>query len=174
MLGEGDEMRVSFSRSDRLSYDFFRLFSRAEYALKAEAYFKLPKPQENGELAVIRAEPDWECYAKDVSAAFQAMIHQEDPLRQAVESLRAQPPRKQVIKAGKLDWEPMDGIDGEAAPVTKDILRTIRNNLFHGGKWGPGGWENVERTDYLLSAAIIALNGLLLAKPRVWARVQRQ
>ncbi|MES1383898.1 hypothetical protein ABUU23_19015, partial [Vibrio cholerae] len=30
------------------------------------------------------------------------------------------------------------------------LLKTVRNNLFHGGKHGADGWDNPERTQELL------------------------
>jgi hypothetical protein len=52
----------------------------------------------------------------------------------------ASPPRKQVLRDTGLDFEEQV-IDGNQARAQQTLLmaRTVRNNLFHGGKFLPNG-----------------------------------
>jgi len=40
------------------------------------------------------------------------------------------------------------------------LLKTIRNNLFHGGKHGADGWDDPERTKKLLQTGKTVLDQL--------------
>ena len=55
-----------------------------------------------------------------------------------------EPPLAQVVIEGTNDmaWKPVDlsKCRSELAMVVR-LLKTMRNNLFHGGKKGPEGWS---------------------------------
>jgi hypothetical protein len=68
------------------------------------------------------------------------------------------PPKKQVLVNGKLDWR--DAPPSPNLPRAEQVLlmvRRIRNNLFHGGKFLPGD----DRDQVLVNHNIIVLQACL-------------
>ena len=54
---------------------------------------------------------------------------------------------------------PFDNDASDLAKVVR-LARTVRNNLFHGGKHGNEGWDNLDRMRQLLPTTIIVLDEL--------------
>lgn len=121
---------------------FFLFFSRFEYALKRAGFVA----------EVGDAKADWTRYAQQrphlIANARDARF------RGAVALLEQQTPKKQVLIDGQLDWRG-DRYDGE---FTLDriftLVRRIRNNLFHGGKFPSGEQSAIERDRNLIRAGI--------------------
>lgn len=139
---------------------FFFTFSRFEYALKASG---LVVQGRFGE-----AVPDWNSYTDQLRGRFQGV---RDPrFVDACAYLRNDPPRKQVIANNRLDWQ-------KSRPGPRDyderyllcLVRTIRNNLFHGGKmpFGVGPDPDAARNRRLLEIGIVVLEQCLSLSPRV-------
>jgi hypothetical protein len=108
-----------------LAFDFFYWFSRFEFALK-----------ENGYLVSIvvgaRAQPDWDRFVVD---------HQDHyALSQAACALLAANPLRQIVgdngalTFGEVPFKP----DATDLRRVVGLAKTVRNNLFHGGKHGIG------------------------------------
>ena len=117
-------------------YEFFFKFSRFEFALKEYKYRKPGKYNYN-------AEPDWNSFVNDFEKAYQASA--------SATKLLQNPPRKQIIKNGNLDWEDLSF--GKSYSLLKKVtlsIKTIRNNLFHGGKHGDKSWDDTDRIKFLL------------------------
>ena len=79
----------------------------------------------------------------------------------AVAYLSAQPPKKQVILNGKLDWSEVKQGDGEgSSDYILRLVRTVRNNLFHGGKFPnpTGPMADTARDRALLENCLVILN----------------
>jgi len=114
--------QVNFHR--RLVYKFFIDFSLFEYALK-QAGFLLPVPE---------AKADWDTFAQSIDAGFDPNANRE--IRSAVQYLLNHPPRKQFNNAGVLMFgdtvRPAGCSDTQWLSV---LIRRIRNNSFHGGKF---------------------------------------
>ena len=125
-------------------YDFFYLFARFEFALKALGFHK-----GDGD-----AQPSWDRFAKVLSERFNF----DDPhVKKAVDYYFSNPPKKQIIKNGELDWKTVPPNQGKL----KDLflyLRRVRNNLFHGGKFRGKYFEYPERSNRLIDNGIIILN----------------
>lgn len=53
--------------------------------------------------------------------------------------------------------------DGCRSDLEKVVLsvKTVRNNLFHGGKHGAAGWEDPQRTHSLISMSRSVLENLV-------------
>lgn len=68
--------------------------------------------------------------------------------------LMTYPPDKQRCKGGKLVWVKSTRHDTTEAGYLLDLVRTIRNNLFHGGKYPDGPVDGSERNDDLLRAGL--------------------
>ena len=119
---------------NKLICDFLAIFSRMEFALKAS--IKYADGNEKGISA------DWDAFAKD----YASFIEKDDcELEKAIDYLFANAPKKQVLKDGELKFI----LTNNTERTTNQLLilvRRVRNNLFHGGKYHP----NDEGRDELL------------------------
>lgn len=130
-----------------LAFDFFYWFSRFEFCLKGNGYLKHDTPGDN-------AEPGWDKFVAKHASKFQ-------PSAEA-QILLDSPPERQIVLANReLDWRPVGIADctSDLARVVR-LLKTVRNNLFHGGKHGAASWDNPTRTQTLLSASKAVLGQL--------------
>ncbi len=144
--------RIANSDDRRLAWAFFVFFSRMEYALKrTQRYLKnLPK-----------AEPNWDKFGSDHDERFRESLSPR-----AAEALRyfeANPPRKQIRVDGTLGWsEPSWKLDSEKVLTwLLLVIRTVRNNLFHGGKFPLVPTQDPSRDRDLLVHSIAVLNSAL-------------
>lgn len=117
---------LGMNREDLL--DFFVLFSRMEYALKSCGYVS----NLNG------ASPDWDKFANQYSKQFESDLILEElvDLAKAHGYLFAEPPRKQCLGENNiLEWKRDEQWNSQGLKETLLLIRRIRNNLFHGGKY---------------------------------------
>jgi len=130
-----------------LAFDFFFYFSRFEFALKEAGYLKSNKLE-------AAAQAGWERYIKGFEAQYM--------LSAQGQALIDAQPQKQIVGANQdLVFSPVTFKAGDSDLRKVTVLaRTVRNNLFHGGKHVAKGWDNPERTRYLLEAAKAALDDL--------------
>ena len=127
---------------------FFAVFSRFEYSLKRSGFLK------TGE----KAEPNWDTYANGLLGYFAGV--QDEAFRDALAFLVKEPPKTQVIKGSDLDWKATVRGDGECHErFVLRLISTIRNNLFHGGKYPRplGPMDDVARNRRLLEVGITIL-----------------
>lgn len=141
----------------QLAGNFFRMFSRMEYALKAAGY--LVPNQRN-------AETDWSRFAVTVHERF-ANIGTEQ-LKKETAFLLREPPKKQINKSGVIEWDPTPPDAKNQTDLLLHYVRRIRNNLFHGGKFN-GRWFEPERSGPLIHAGIEILSACLQASEEVSA-----
>ena len=106
---------------------FLAAFSRMEYALKAAGY--LQKTDD--------ARPDWDRFAADVNVEFEQI--RDNEFMTAADFLTREPPRKQVVQKGKAVFADRPGNEPKGARSALLMVRRIRNNLVHGGKYSPAG-----------------------------------
>jgi hypothetical protein len=128
-----------------LPYNFFYSFSRFEFALKECGYLKSRR-------IGVSAEPGWEEFTKRWSNTYR--------LSHAAGTLIHLGPEQQVVGKGDvLKWVSVR-IDGCASDLERVVrlLKTVRNNLFHGGKHGGAGWDDPERTGSLLQCGMTVLD----------------
>lgn len=135
-----------------LVLDFVAYFSRFEYSLKRSGFLRL------GE----RAEPNWDAYVNTLRGRFVSI--EDATFCDAVAFLRREPPKTQAVSGAELSWTETTRGDGELDEgYVLRLVRTVRNNLFHGGKYphpvGPIG--EVARNRRLLEAAITVLGHCL-------------
>lgn len=129
-----------------LAFDFFYWFSRFEFALKEKRFLK-------NEAIGARAQPDWEKFVTAHRAAYS--------VSPAASALLAEGPRRQIVGDAEHGFE-----DVPFPPNTADLDRvvvfakTVRNNLFHGGKHGHDQWDDLHRMRRLLELTIIVLREL--------------
>lgn len=139
---------------DDLAFVLFRLFAQFEYCLKATGFMTQGR---NGE-----ASPDWTGFARSLPPLF------EEPnsaaLAKAVHYILEHPPKKQVIEEGRLAWSDRAPNSENLTDLVLLYVRRVRNNLFHGGKFN-GHWFAPERSQQLMSAAVVILEAALVASP---------
>jgi hypothetical protein len=130
-----------------LAFDFFYWFSRFEFALKENRYLKCCD-------AGARAEPGWGAFIKQWHAQYVAST-------EAAALQSAKPEIQIVAPNGDLAWKAvgLNDCKSELAKVVR-LLKTVRNNLFHGGKHDAEGWDDPERTELLLSSGKAVLDQL--------------
>jgi hypothetical protein len=133
-----------------LVLNFFWKFSVFECALKREGFLRAGR--NNG------AEPDWDNFSREVQGRFaQVSI---PGFAEAVGKFRQLAPQRQVVRNGHLGWDSIMQGDGESdeAYVLR-LLKTARNNLFHGGKYPDGPIEEVAHDREILRTALVVLDG---------------
>ncbi|RCU45687.1 hypothetical protein DU002_14600 [Corallincola holothuriorum] len=120
-----------------LAFDFFYWFSRFEFALKENKFLKCNEQGKN-------AEPGWDSLVEFLAEGFEHTA-------ETSELLQLNPKRQKVGAHSELEWKDVgfDDCKSELCRVVR-LLKTVRNNLFHGGKHGAEGWDNPERTERLL------------------------
>lgn len=147
--------------------EYFLTFSRFEYSLKAIGLFIRPQPNSESikrfreEGVLPEAKPDWDKFAVSLRGSFR--IDRTNNLKQACEYILDSPPIKQVIIINDgLAWETPVRPNNEAEIVfLLRMLRYIRNNLFHGGKYNIEVHEDTERTAMLLRSSLVILEECL-------------
>lgn len=147
---------------DKLSFQFFRLFSRAEYALKAGGFLA----NANGD-----AKADWTGFASHVHGAFIDAEAADQALAGAVAYMLTHPPKKQLAQNGQLVWQVIPPNSESRTDLILLYVRRVRNNLFHGGKFSHE-WIDPERSKRLIEAALIILRTTVDECPAVVAAYQ--
>ena len=132
--------------------DFFGAFSRFEYALKAAGYVDVRKKD-----GAVTAS--WHRFAKKHAGAFDQRA--TPALAEAVTYLLGSPPKKQVFEDGHLSFVDAEA-DGNDLHKLLIYVGRVRNNLFHGGKFGPkeeeGRDEKLVRFALEVLSACVVLN----------------
>jgi len=132
--------------------DFLIMFVRFEFALKQTGYYRLKDAQ---------IAPDWKRFAEDYARKFNSG---EGELRYAKKYLLQDPPRHQRIEGGRPCFPDADRYgDGKTSDFEKliDIIKGVRNNLFHGGEFPSGPVSEPGRDAELLKAAMCVLQHAL-------------
>jgi len=130
----------------RLAYDFFFWFSRFESALKERRYLV---SQQVG----ARAKPNWDQFVAEFRESYTPSV--------AAKTLIEASPQRQVVGEHELTFEAISF--PENCPQLDQVvtlLKTARNNLFHGGKHGSSYWDDPERVRALLAPSITILGEL--------------
>ena len=129
-----------------LAAEFNARFARFEFALKENGFIKNPTPG-------ARAEPGWDGFVRHFEAGYR--------LTEAGRSLISMNPRRQKVGPSGLEFDDV-GFDDKPSQLGKvtRLLKTVRNNVVHGGKFAMGGWDNPGRTSKLLELTITILDEL--------------
>jgi hypothetical protein len=143
-----------------LACEFLCTFARFEYSLKARGFTRGDEKS---------AEANWDLFGRTIDAGFNPQQHKE--LAIAVGYLLGEPPKKQVLTDNQIEWKdvPPD-VNLPCAERVLLMVRRVRNNLFHGGKFlqgeNPGGDRDrllVEYSLLVLRACIPLHEGVSLA-----------
>lgn len=132
---------------ERAAFDFHYWFARFEFCLKEGAYLKSDRPGK-------KAEPNWDKFVRSnrsgyaISADARALVN-------------ATPMQQVTASNSKLAWREIIFDENEYdLQKVAILLRTVRNNLFQGGKSGQNGWDDVEKTMKILAHAKVVLDEL--------------
>jgi hypothetical protein len=143
-----------------LVFRFFVNFSMFECALKRAGFLQHPRNKEG------YAAPDWKKFADSLGGCF-AGVH-DGPFGQAVALLKASPPQQQVVKQGQLGWASQPQLASESAEAyLLRLVKTVRNNLFHGGKYPAVAVEEAARNRDLLEACLVVLEKCRQLSPQL-------
>lgn len=142
-------------KHSQLIYKFFWLISRFEYALKIVGFCN-----KNGD-----AQPDWDAFAKSINDDFVKDSNKE--LAKSVDYILSQPPNKQIVQDGELKWSKALPKNKPELELLLILVRRVRNNLFHGGKYSDGYFEEPARSKELIEACISILNHCLSLSHKV-------
>lgn len=130
-----------------LAYEFLGTFARCEYALKGSGFARG---------SATSVEANWDTFASAIDWHFRRAADQA--FKDAVDFLLSEPPRKQVLRNGEVQWK--DSPPDRSLPKAQQVLlmvRRIRNNLFHGAKvWSPE-YGNRARDIKLVEAGLVVL-----------------
>lgn len=128
------------------SFEFFYWFSRFEFALKENQFLK-------NHTEGARAEPGWDQFISSHEATY--------GLSDIGSQLVAAAPKRQIVGPHGIDFVPV-GFDDHPSELAKVVrlLKTVRNNLFHGGKHGAEGWDDPQRILLLMDLCINILDEL--------------
>lgn len=129
-----------------LAFEFFHRFARFEYSLKENGNVQ------SGPRGVAQA--DWNAF----TTAYQANYQLSDYAKELLGS----PPDVQKVRDKRLmEWAPLSfDVDKSELSNLVLVVKTVRNNLFHGGKHSAAGWDNPDRMRFLLSRSIEVLDTL--------------
>ena len=148
--------------SPGLFLEFLTVFSRAEYALKTAKYHE----------QAPHVTPSWDRFANHINTDFRLITDTE--FLEAVNYLMTNPPGKQVIEDGELRFRPTDvDPDQTRAQQVLGLVRRVRNNLFHGGKFVTAEQDNNHRNHRLIEASLTVLKRCLTLDPEVHSRYER-
>ncbi|WP_305805899.1 hypothetical protein [Stenotrophomonas sp. YIM B06876] len=132
---------------EHTAFHFFYAFARFEFCLKEAGYLKSDKPGK-------KAEPNWDRFVRSNRSRY--------TLSAAALALLNAAPQQQISTApGKLAWREIEFDENEyELQAVAILLRTARNNVFHGGRHGANGWDDVNRTMQILTHGKTVLDEL--------------
>lgn len=155
-----EEGAYSIQYDRELVLEFFLEFSRFEYCLKRGGFLRK---------GIEEAVPDWDTFAKSLRGRL--TDGPSDDFRQGHLVLTNRPPKKQMVTpSGGLGWrESTRGVKEADEAFLLRLVRTVRNNLFHGGKfpYPDGPVQDPARGRDLVRAALDVLRECRRVSPRI-------
>ena len=149
-----DLIRSLTGDNGEIVLQFFVTFSRFEYALKRAGFIK-----RDGYSNVL---PNWCRFAERLDAWLADITGTE--FTKAKSYLLREPPLKLIFdKSGEIILCPPERRGNESdAEYLLRLVRDVRNNLFHGGKYPDGPVSDQARNSQLLQACLTILETCLL------------
>jgi hypothetical protein len=149
-------MNMGFTADPTLVLDFLRTFSRLEYSLKVTR-FRQPGDGE--------ARANWKGFVAEISPHFNPDSSPE--LASAYRYLTHNPPRTLEVKDDAVSWVAYVPKVGSSANEAVWIIKQVRNNLFHGGKFAIDPTASLQRDSELLRAGKVLLDYFVSIVPEV-------
>lgn len=137
-----------------LVIEFVATFSRLEYALKSTRF-----------CSEVKTQADWDAFATEIDSSFTSLDCKE--LLDARDYLLTNPPRKQKKCNGELRFVEDSARDYCNTRQLIKYIKTVRNNLFHGGKYSPDGEKEARRNHQLVNSSLIILKNCYPILPDV-------
>lgn len=148
---------------DRL-FHFLSLFARWECALKKNQFATAG--------GYNQAKPNWTKFASDHEAAIAAL--DEPRFVAARDALLANPPRQELFLNDHVEWSANPRRKGETDAVYLfRVVRDVRNNLFHGGKYVRSSEAELARNRPLIDNAIALLECALVLNDQIGAMFEK-
>lgn len=147
---------VNVTLDHNLLFEFFLTFARFEFALKSSGFVTGDDRE---------AKPDWDRFGKSLDLE---EVRRDPKFVAAHDYLSLHPPARQVLAAGGLAWDatvPFGKLDRMDQVLA--LVRRIRNNLFHGGKFNDQVHTGPGRNRLLLHHSIAILCRCLELSPPV-------
>ena len=146
------------SKNKSLVFVFLITFSRFEFALKNSIEFATSNKS--------GVKPNWDKFCNSLENLFNKSNSRD--LSEAVDYLLNNPPKIQHLENNTIIWQ--DRIFDNTTSIMNQLnlhIRTIRNNLFHGGKINGKSEKELVRDFNLLNSAMIILNEWLTLNEKV-------
>ncbi len=138
---------LAVSRESILKFLF--VFSRFEYALKVTGF------HDGNEL---EPKPAWDRFAREVSTDFDLVQDRAGTFRAAVQYLLDNPPKKLALIGHGLGWQVAPHGQGVSRSENALLMvRRVRNNLFHGGKYLRDETASRDRDRLLIESSLTVL-----------------
>jgi hypothetical protein len=141
---------------ENLAANFFKRFARCEFALKDGGFHNRHKTD---------AEADWRKFALSIENRLSEEELEKpglEELKEAVEYILQYPPKKQIIENDNLAWRVSNPSTNSRADLILIHVRRVRNNLFHGGKFG-SDWFDPPRSEFLMKHSSTILDACFRA-----------
>jgi hypothetical protein len=139
---------------------FLVMYTRSEYALKRV----FPRKGPFG-----RVEPDWKAFAGSIAADLATM--QDQTFVRARDRLFVAAPRQYAFVGNATHWiaNPRRATERTDAEYLLRVVRDVRNNLFHGGKYPDPDEtpEELANDQDLIDSAALVLERCLRLNPLV-------
>lgn len=150
--------------NNELLLNYFLTFAKFEYALKISGFFQRTAPEKIDPQKPPEAKPDWDSFANSLRDKFN--LEASNEVANACTYFTDHPPNKQVIIHDNVAWEtPVIPENEHIVQFLLRMIRCVRNNLFHGGKFNNEVHESTERTTLLLENSLIILNECMNHSP---------
>ena len=147
-----------------LVFDFFWAFTTIECAMKHAGIHKTREGSDAIEANWEQFETDLVYYGTERSLKF----------RQAARSLQGFRVQRLELINNKPGWKPVERRGMGDVEFTLYLLRLVRNNLFHGGKYEFGApADQVERDTAIIRSALAVLDQCFEQHPRVKVEVEQ-
>lgn len=146
-----EKIFVALGPEKELVVEFFAVFSRFEYALKRAQFLE---PGKN-------VSASWDKFAKSLESNRDIIT----TITKNADYLLGKPPKKQICKDNKIGWELPERrpkpFDSDIYWIF-DLIRIVRNNLFHGGKYPDNEWPiDPVRDTQLVKSSLAVLKACL-------------
>jgi len=142
-----------------LCFEFFVVFTRFEYALKRNGFCR---SNESGDVIGV----DWD---KAAASLEKTCGHEITQFRSSGAYIFSVPPRKQTRTGQDFTWRDSNTETMGEARRALHLLSTVRNNLFHGGKWPSHPVSDPSRDSRLIADAVKLLQLIVESHPKLRA-----
>ena len=109
---------------------------------------------------------DWGRFGKQIDEKFRG--NPNEKIADAIEYLLKHPPRKQILSEKVVEFQDCPPTENFRQAVQVLLMvRRVRNNLFHGGKYLPDGETEAGRNKRLVACSMQVLEYCLDMDPQV-------